>query len=273
MLLDTLQRRGLKCRGIHLQPQRLGPAGARISARSAQTTEWKLSRRFRASGAPGLWAHRRTWVKMPQSSSRGLTGTVPPVGPLGVQEEVPPCCQVAPLSSQRRNLPSGAAGPPCLYRTPPPVPPTFPLGSCWPTLACLWPQPGRQAYCWSLARPHPALSLSPSRAGRPRAHRPAPCQGSPGILPGASLAIGVRGPPGKTCMALKGLRVSLKQRSREGLSFFCIPRPAGYWPLLTLFLIHSHTHSWMQALENSFFFQLFLSSSYSYNPDFSQKVL
>lgn len=63
--------------------------------------EWKLSRRFQACrqarfrATPGLWAHRRMWVKTPQSSSRGLIGTVSPVGPLGAQEEVPPCCPIA----------------------------------------------------------------------------------------------------------------------------------------------------------------------------------
>ena len=68
-----------------------------------------------------------------------------------------------------RNPPCQAAEPVAFLSPPPhPTPGTSasPLRPRGPTLACLWPQPGRQACSWSPAKPHPALSLSPSPARR-----------------------------------------------------------------------------------------------------------
>lgn len=77
---------------------------------------------------------------------------------------------VSPCSSPWRNPPCQAAGPQWPLSDPPPAPQPFPSGPFWPTLACLWPQPGRQASCWSCARPSPSPGLSPSRAWRAGAH-------------------------------------------------------------------------------------------------------
>lgn len=63
------------------------------------------------------------------------------------------------------------------YQRPPcPEPPTFCLGPHWPTLACLWPQTGRQSYFWTWARPAPMQPL-PSHTGATETTRLAWYQG------------------------------------------------------------------------------------------------
>ena len=172
------------------------------------------------------------------------------------------CRHVAPLprrpcSSRCRNLPSRAAGP------------RRPLSDRTPGTSNLSPQALLADLGLSAASARaPALLLEPGQAP-PRA-RPLPqsclvgqeltsqsqARAPTGCSPEPAWPVGARGPPGKTCIASKGLRVSLhrlRQRSREGLSFSCFPRPSGGCPCpLSFMCTRIHTPGFKPWVTASF---------------------